>query len=157
MIKFFFFYNFMDVEIDQQQKEKQEKIEIRQAKRENKIEKNYFKAVLNNLKTSKILQKDDDMEYLLQNPIFDDLYSLIEEISNYREEFLNYNILNPKEKISFPEYLSSINQTELSSFVKTFLQNTLSSKNLISNNEINFRNKQTHFFKKNFKAVYYAD
>lgn len=140
----------MDVEIDQQQKEKQEKIEIRQAKRENKIEKNYFKAVLNNLKTSKILQKDDDMEYLLQNPIFDDLYSLIEEISNYREEFLNYNILNPKEKISFPEYLSSINQTELSSFVKTFLQNTLSSKNLISNNEINFRNKQTHFFKKNF-------
>ena len=88
------------------------------------------------------------MEYLLQNPIFDDLYSLIEEISNYREEFLNYNILNPKEKISFPEYLSSINQTELSSFVKTFLQNTLSSKNLISNNEINFRHKQTYFFKR---------
>ena len=82
----------MDVEIDQQQKEKQEKIEIRQAKKENKIEKNYFKAVLNNLKTSKILQKDDDMEYLLQNPIFDDLYSLIEEIFPASDKHQKWNV-----------------------------------------------------------------
>lgn len=137
----------MEVEFDQKEKEKKEKLEIRQAKKENKIEKNYFKAILNNLKTSKILEKDDDIEFLLRNPIFEDLYSLVEEISSYREAFLNYNILNPKEKISFPEYLSSINNNELAYFVKNFLQNTLSSKNLISNNEINFRHKQTYFFK----------